>query len=268
MVKFSIGTAGWDYKGWSGTFYPKNLEKINYLEFYAKYFNIIEINSSFYNLPSPKMVSNWVIRVPQNFRFIIKVWQEITHKLGIYEIKSSIKEFFQRFKPLEDKIVGFLFQFPPRFNFSENHRMELINLINELPQNKEIFYIIELRNNSWFYPEKLTEIIDGNRIILATTYKPRILPYYLPNQQCYYIRLIGDRKLTYFGRIQREQQETLQDLFGNIPILEKNPNIFEIFIIVNNHFQGFAPESANNIKKRLGIPFKSFNHQKSLTDYF
>ncbi len=268
MVKISVGTAGWDYKDWKGAFYPQRVDKRQNLEFYSNFFDVIEINSSFYNLPSNEMVNNWENRVPQNFRFIIKVWQEITHNLGDFEITTRITKFFQRFEPLKSKILGFLFQFPPRFKYSENHVEKIMNLVNQLPKNREILYIFELRDDSWFIPENLTDIIDGNKFILGTTYKPDIIPYYLPNQKYYYVRLIGDRKLTVFNRIQREQQESLRDLFQNMSILKKNPDIYEIFIIVNNHFQGFAPESANLIKKRLNLPFKPLNQQKSLVEYF
>jgi uncharacterized protein YecE (DUF72 family) len=268
MVKISVGTAGWDYKDWKGTFYSQKLDKRHNLEFYSNFFDVIEINSSFYNLPSNEMVNNWANRVPQNFRFIIKVWQEITHNLGDFEINTRVAEFIQRFEPLKGKTLGFLFQFPPRFKYSENHVEKLISLVNQLPKNTENLYIFEFRDNSWFITENLAGIIDGNKFILGTTYKPGIKPYYLPNQNYYYVRLIGDRELTLFNRIQREQKESLQDLFQNISILKKTPDIYEIFIIVNNHFQGFAPESANLIKKRLDLPFKPLNQQKSLTEYF
>ncbi|MFX1233538.1 MAG: DUF72 domain-containing protein [Promethearchaeota archaeon] len=266
MVKISIGTAGWDYKGWKGTFYPKKLDKQHYLNFYSNYFNVIEINSTFYNLPSKIMVNNWLSKVPDNFRFIIKVWQEITHNLE-GNLNERLYQFFERFRPLKKKIFGFLFQFPPSFIYSKRHHDKLLSLTSQLPLDLEIRYIIELRDDSWFNPNNLADIIDGNRIILGTTYQPGIKPYYFQNQRYYYIRLIGDRELTTFGRIQREQRDSLDDLFKSINILQKSNQIYEIFIIVNNHFQGMAPQSANLIKEQLNLPIKYFNQQKSLEDY-
>ncbi|GAH04296.1 unnamed protein product, partial [marine sediment metagenome] len=108
---------------------------------------------------------------------------------------------------------------------------------------------------------------DGKKIILGTTYKPGIIPYYMDNQTDYYIRLIGDREITVFNRVQREQKNSLQDLRKNIEKLMKIPNIYEIFIIVNNHFAGFAPESANELKKLWGLSYHQFNTQKSLVDF-
>jgi len=96
---------------------------------------------------------------------------------------------------------------------------------------------------------------------------PKIKAYYLTNQNFYYIRLIGDRELTVFNRIQRNQEESINDLVRNIQMLEKSPNVYEIFIIVNNHFQGNAPESVSLLKKKLNLPIKEYNQQKKLSDY-
>ena len=264
MVKISIGTAGWDYKDWIGTFYPKNLERSEHLEFFSKYFEIVEINSTFYNLPSSSMVENWHNRVPQSFRFVVKVWQNISHNLNDPDINSHIYDFFSRISPLKNKIIGFLIQFPPRFKFSEKHLEQLIGLLKEIPRDNR--YFLELRDNSWFKPEILAQFIN-KQTILGTTYKPNLEPFYLQNQNFYYIRLIGDRKLTKFNRIQREQKDSIKNLNENIQKIRLSPEIYEIFIIVNNHFAGYAPESVNNLKQKFGLPYLNFTNQKSLFDF-
>ncbi len=265
MVKLSIGTAGFFYNDWIGSFYPKKLQKANYIEFFSKIFNLVEINSTFYNLPSEEIVINWHNRVSENFRFIVKVWKQISHNLDDSELKSSINEFFSRLSKLGPKILSFLFQFPPWFRYSENHLLKLELLLKLIPSKYK--YIIELRDNSWYDSEILSKFIDGENIILGTTYMPGIIPFYMLNQKKYYIRLIGDRKLNIFNRIQRDQNETLINLYDNIKRLQKNPKIYEIFIIVNNHFQGFAPESVNMLKKKFGLPYHSFSNQTHLTDF-
>lgn len=265
MAKINIGTAGWDYKDWVGSFYPKQLERTQHLEFFSKYFDIVEINSTFYNLPSIDMVKNWKLRVPEDFRFIVKVWQNITHNLNDPELDLNIIKFFSSMEPLRGKIKAYLLQFPPWFKYSESHLNKLKSLLNNLPS--EYKYIIELRDNSWFNSKILLIFIDGNQIILGTTYMPEVIPYYMENQSFYYIRLIGDRKLTVFNRIQRNQKDALLNLYKNVQNLNRKPEIYEIFIIVNNHFQGSAPESVNNLRKKFGISFHSVNPQKSLTEY-
>lgn len=266
MVKLSFGCAGWDYKDWIGNFYPKPLERYNHLEFYSKFFDLVEVNSTFYNLPKKATVNNWYNQVPSNFKFIVKVWQRITHNLTDSDLDYLISQFFSQLSPLRDKIVSFLLQFPPWFKFSEKHFNYLKLIFNEVPHEHK--YIIELRDNSWFEEEIVSEIIDGKRLILATTYMPGIKAFYLDNQKYYYVRLIGDRQLTTFNQIQRSQKESISHLLRNLKLLERKPKIFEIFIIVNNHFQGNAPESINSLKRRLNLPFKEFNQQKKLSDYF
>ncbi|MHA2005811.1 MAG: DUF72 domain-containing protein [Promethearchaeota archaeon] len=266
MVDIKIGTAGWDYKDWIGPFYPKNLEKSQHLTHFSKFFDLVEINSTFYNLPSESMVLNWNNRVPDKFRFIVKVWQKITHKLSNPDLDSRINDFFLRLEPLKKLVVGFLLQFPPWFNYTYKHLIQLKSLLKKIPS--EHVYIIELRNNSWFDDEILHELIDGENKIIGTTYMPGVAPFYYPNQKIYYIRLIGDRELSVFNRIQRGQKESLEDLKQNVQILKNSIDVREIFIIVNNHFQGFAPESVGNLKRFWGLQYRQFNLQKSLTDFF
>ncbi|MFX0001021.1 MAG: DUF72 domain-containing protein [Candidatus Hodarchaeota archaeon] len=266
MVKITVGTAGWDYKDWIGPFYPKKLYKSQQLEYFSKFFNFVEINSTFYNLPAEDIVINWKHHVPENFRFIVKVWQQITHHLEDPHLESNIINFFSKLKHLKPKIEAFLLQFPPWFRYSENNVQKLKLLLNKIPL--EYKYIIELRDNSWFNPKILIEFTDGNQKILGTTYMPGLTPYYMQNQKFYYIRLIGDRKLTVFNRIQRHQKKALNSFYMGIQDINKIPNVYEIFIIVNNHFQGFAPESVNELKKKFGLPYRKFSNQKRLSEFF
>ncbi|MFX1276938.1 MAG: DUF72 domain-containing protein [Promethearchaeota archaeon] len=266
MVKIHVGCAGWDYKDWRGIFYPKNLEKSSYLEYYSNYFDLLEVNSTFYNLPAEETVINWGQKVPKSFKFTIKVWQDITHDLFNSNLSSKISQFFYRLSPLKDKISSFLLQFPPWFKYSEKHLRQLSYIINQLPIQYK--YVIELRDNSWYDVKILEELINGKKVILGTIYFEGIKEFYFPNQEIYYIRLIGNRQLNVFNRIQRDQKDILYRLFEKLEVLNKSPNVFEIFIIVNNHFTGFSPETANELKKMLNIPYKAFSKQKKLLDFF
>lgn len=266
MTKIIIGTAGWDYKDWIGPFYSKKLERSQYLEYFSKFFDLVEINSTFYNIPTKDTVNNWNNRVLNDFRFTVKVWKKITHNLNDPNLDSLIMSFFTKMIPLKEKITGFLLQFPPWFIYSEEHLRKLNFLIKMIPV--EFKYIIELRDNSWFEPDIISTFIDGKKCVLGTTYMPGLTPYYFPNQEYYYIRLIGDRKLSVFNQIQRKQTDSLKNLYENIQKMKKSTKIREIWIIVNNHFAGFAPESVNSLKKDWGIFHSRFNKQKKLTEFF
>jgi uncharacterized protein YecE (DUF72 family) len=264
-MKIYVGTAGWDYQDWVGPFYPPKLEKYRYLPYYAEYFDIIEVNSSFYSLPTLEMTESWNSRVSDSFRFTLKVWQNITHKLENPQIEVDIENFVVNIEPLKDKLSLLILQFPPWFRHSEKHKNHLSYILNSFPKDYRL--AIELRDDSWF-ENGATNFIGSNKSsFLITTYLQNVKSYFPLNQEVYYIRLIGDRKLEKFNRVQRGQKQLMDHLYSNIKQLQKKSDIHEIFIIVNNHFSGFAPETANQIKKELNLPVKNFSHQVKITDF-
>ena len=266
MVDIHIGTAGWDYKDWIGPFYPKNLDRAIYLTHYSNYFDVNEVNSTFYNLLSINTFENWINRVPSNFQFILKAWQKITHEFDNPNLVDDILEFLSHIKPFRNMLKGILLQFPPWFKYSDKHLQHLSYIVRKFAKEYRIF--IELRSNSWFEESDLTKLIDGKTVILATSYLENVKTHYFPNQEVYYIRLIGNREITKFDHLQKSQDIALSHLYSNIIKLQDTPNIREIFIIVNNHFSGFAPETVNQIKRELNISSKNFAKQKKLTDFF
>ena len=265
MMKIYVGTAGWDYNDWVGPFYPPKFEIYRYLPYYAKYFDIIEVNSSFYSIPTLEMTESWNSRVNESFRFTLKVWQNITHKIANPQIEIDIDNFVTNIKPLKDKISLLILQFPPWFKHSEKHENHLKLILNSFPKDYQL--AVELRDNSWFEKDG-TEFIESNKNFnLVTTYLQNVKPYFPLNQELYYIRLIGNRELSKFNRVQRDQKKSMDHLYTNIKKLQKKTNIREIFIIVNNHFSGFAPETANQIKKDLNLTVKNFSHQVRISEF-
>src|SRR3972149_9508871 len=153
-----IGTSGWSYpKGegtWKGYFYPAG--RINELEFYARFFNTVEVNSSFYRPPDPGYAANWAKRVPPDFRFAVKLWQKFTHP-EMYRaatgeaavISSPDVEIFNRsLEPLANagKLGALLAQFPPSFKNDDYGRQVLAALIRTFGQYP---LAVELRHRSW-----------------------------------------------------------------------------------------------------------------------
>ncbi|MBD3256117.1 MAG: DUF72 domain-containing protein [Candidatus Lokiarchaeota archaeon] len=265
MIELQIGCAGWEYKDWKGPFYPRKMNNAEHLEYYSKFFGITEVNSTFYNLPWIEMVEGWHRKTPESFRFIVKVWQKITHEIKSEDLMERINQFFDRLLPLKSKIIGFLLQFPPWFKYSSDHLTRLQYLLDILPEHYA--YFIELRDNSWFNEDIISKFIDGKKYILSTSYLEYLEPFFYDNQSTYYIRLIGDRKLDTFKAVQRKQEESMADLEGHIKIIKKKPKKYRIFIIVNNHFSGFAPETVNEIKKNYNLSYKKFTAQQKLSDF-
>jgi len=266
MAQLKIGCAGWEYKDWRGFFYPKNLEPSQYLEFYSKYFDFTEINSTFYNVPSQKIIIGWKSRVPQNFRYSIKVWKAITHESQTDNLEINIDHFFINFTPLSKMISCFLFQFPPWFKYTEKNLSTLKEILYLSPER--YYYVVELRDNSWFTEKILNALLDIKKLNLVTSYLENIIPIFPSFRDFYYVRLIGDRRITKFNRVQRDKTYEIEQLWDKIEnLIIKNNRIKEIFIIVNNHFTGFSPETVNILKEKWKIPYIPFNSQKNILEF-
>ena len=138
-------------------------------------------------------------------------------------------------------------------------------MLESLPQ--EINYAVELRNDSWFQQDIIKKFADLSNIYMVLSYRFGYNIYYPENQKIQYLRMIGDRKLTVFNKIQRNKVEAFDETVHLVKKYRKSPEITDIFVIFNNHFRGFSPRDVIEFKKRIGLPFKEFNKQKNLFDY-
>ncbi|MHA1648451.1 MAG: DUF72 domain-containing protein [Promethearchaeota archaeon] len=260
MSQIRVGCAGWSYDDWKGVFYPKGLKKSDFLGYYAKFFDFSEINSTFYAIPSQTTLNGWKKQTPDNFRFAVKVWQSITHQKNKGDLEQKVDQFFSSLDIFSPKISVFLLQFPPKFIDSPKNRQYLGKIIKNLPERNR--YAIELRDNSWVRPTTVKNLPVDERFSLVTTYMPKINATYHPSQTMQYIRLIGDRTLTEFSHLQRDQSDSLKDLHSHIKSLLETPQIMDFFVIFNNHFRGFSPQDVNDFKASLGMKIKDFTKDK------
>lgn len=266
-LQYHIGCAGWSYVDWKKAgFYPKSLSSSDFLSHYGQVFNFAEINSTFYRSQSTQVFRKWIEQVPDDFQFSVKVWQNITHShLSLNELLASIRNFFSPIFPIQSHIAMFLLQFPPSFHDSPDHYKKIHFLLHNLPTWGK--YVIEFRHPSWYSSAILNEIETTSNSYLATTYLDYLEPYYAPNQNIQYIRMIGDRELTHFDHTQRPQETSMQELIEKLHQLSKIPTLEEIFVIFNNHFRGFAPQDVIDLHNALNLPVKSFQRNKSLLDF-
>lgn len=143
--RIHIGTSGWSYTEWKGAFYPERTPARAFLEYYARHFGSVEINSSFYRLPSEETLIRWRDAVPANFRFSAKASRYITHMKKLKDPKTSMRKFIERAAVLGDKLGPILFQLPPGWGFDEGR---LATFLQALDQRHR--YAIEFRDPSWF----------------------------------------------------------------------------------------------------------------------
>ncbi len=146
--KIYIGTSGWHYKHWIGSFYPQGTKDADQLSYYLEFFKTVELNNSFYRLPAPETFANWRKAVPSDFVFAIKGSRYITHQKKLNIEKENISIFFNSVKRLREKAGPVLFQLPPHWNVNVERFDRFLKL---LP--KKYRFTFEFRNHSWYNDE-------------------------------------------------------------------------------------------------------------------
>lgn len=144
MAHINIGTSGWHYGHWVGPFYPHGLTSDHFLHYYAKSFNAVEINNTFYRLPKPEVIKRWREQAPQGFIFSCKASRYITHMKKLREPGGSTKRFLDTIGQLGAKLGPILFQLPPHWRMDLKRLTEFLDV---LP--KRYRYTFEFRDKSW-----------------------------------------------------------------------------------------------------------------------
>jgi uncharacterized protein YecE (DUF72 family) len=141
-----IGTSGFSYREWVGSFYPRGMKAPDMLSFYASHLNAVELNNTFYQLPSEASFSAWRKCVGPDFRFAVKASQTITHRKDFGVQSGALKLFMSRITPLGDRLGPVLFQFPPSFGKQERLNEFVGHLRRLVPESHSARIAIELRN--------------------------------------------------------------------------------------------------------------------------
>jgi uncharacterized protein YecE (DUF72 family) len=155
MGRAHIGTSGWYYKHWHDSFYPQDVPKNKQLEYYATIFSTVEINATFYRLPSEKMVQGWHDKVPDDFVYAVKGSRLITHYKRLKDVDESVQVFFDRINGLAERLGPILWQLPPSM---KKDLPRLVSFIKTLP--KDVRHAVEFRHPSWMDDETMSLLKD------------------------------------------------------------------------------------------------------------
>jgi uncharacterized protein YecE (DUF72 family) len=150
-----VGTSGYSYKEWKGSFYPEKLPAAKMLQHYAEQLPSVEINNTFYRLPRVSVLEAWVEQVPDDFRFVIKASRRITHLKRLKDAGDETEYLFTALESLESRLGAVLFQLPP------NLKMDLERLdafLDLLPRGRRIAF--EFRHETWFDDAVLGRLRD------------------------------------------------------------------------------------------------------------
>jgi len=161
-MKVLVGTSGWSYKEWKGSFYPAKLAPDEMLAFYASRFTTVEVNNSFYRIPSEKVLAGWAEQVSPDFRFVLKASRRVTHNSRLADADGSLEYFLRAINPLGHRLGPTLFQLPPTFKKDAGR---LTNFLTRLPQRWRA--ALEFRHASWF-DEEVYDLLRAHDVALVT----------------------------------------------------------------------------------------------------
>jgi uncharacterized protein YecE (DUF72 family) len=144
-VTVHVGTSGYNYEAWRGSFYPEDLPSKKMLAYYGERFDTVEINYSFYRKPTPKILEGWAAQVPERFRFALKAWQRITHQKRLRNAGELVSSFAEAARALGPRLAPVLYQLPPNFKADVGILREFLH---QLP--RDVRAAFEFRHASWF----------------------------------------------------------------------------------------------------------------------
>ncbi|MGB9770632.1 MAG: DUF72 domain-containing protein [Candidatus Kapaibacteriota bacterium] len=234
-----IGTSGWAFPNWVGVLYPEGLPQNKWLNFYSQIFNCVEVNSTFYRLFKPSTYLNWAKTVGNDFKFIIKVPQEISHKKKLVNAGKELDEFFENIENLRPKIGLVLLQLPPSFSTPIDIFSDVIAYISS-----KFPLAVEFRNKYSRSEEVLDILIRNNCVYVNPDSPNNFLTNILTNRTLYY-RLHGRialHKSSY-------NDEELEEIASSIKTFEGR--IDNAYIIFNNGMLGYSIPNAVKLQSLL-----------------
>ena len=240
MRPVRVGCSGWNYDDWRGRLYPEGLGKSRWLSRYAEEFDTVEVNSTFYRLASRDAVERWVESTPADFVFAAKASRYLTHVRRLRDIEQGIGRYYERIQPLVDsgKLGPIVWQFPANFHRDDGR---LAGALRGLPAGRHCF---EFRHESWFTAE-VYDLLGRHKAALVIGDHPR-WPFQARELTTDWtlIRLHHGRR----GRRGNYSEREIDTWARRIAAWRSRADVYVYF---NNDWEGFAPDNALWLKRRL-----------------
>lgn len=208
-----VGTSGYNYPEWKGSFYPSDLPAAKMLRYYASKFPTVEINYTFYRMPTPKLIAGWRAQVPAGFRFTLKAPRRITHdrRLRASEVNESLQGFITAASELGPQLAALLFQLPPNLKKDLPLLTEFLALLP--PKTTAAF---EFRNASWLDDDVFDALRRRNIALCFADSETRDTPLVRTADYAYF-RLrdegYGDADIARWSETARALDEASSDVF-------------------------------------------------------
>ena len=232
------------------------------MEFYARFFPAVEVDTTFYAAPSEETVRRWLEMTPATFRFACKLPREITHACRLHDCTAQLSGFLRAVEPLAPKLHVILIQLPPSFA-PKDSKPALRTFLKQLP--RDFRFAIEFRHPGWHRPQ-IIGLLERYRVcwVWADTSalnERNLAPFeFLPSTADFlYLRLLGDYATKYdrdgqrvhrYDKLLWKREAALES--WSLKIERHLADVRNVWAFVSNHFEGFAPETCQRLAQRLG----------------
>lgn len=248
MADIRLGTQGWSYPDWVGSFYAPGARQADYLTEYARRFDTVEIDSTFYGMPRPSHVQAWAEHSPPDFVFTAKLPRSITHDRRLVDCSDELGQFLAVIGRLGPKLGPLLIQLPPDFRSDERPALE--RCLDLLP--KDYRFAVELRHRSWHDDETL-DLLSAHGVAWTITDLPYLPPLVATTARFSYLRWHGERRqLARFDAVQIHRSERDDAWAATLRSLAER--VDQVYGYFNNYWAGHAPASVRAMQQRLGLP--------------
>jgi uncharacterized protein YecE (DUF72 family) len=234
-----VGCSGWQYKHWRGDFYPSDLPQTRWFEHYARTFDTVEINNSFYRLPERATFASWARRAPMTFEFAVKASRFLTHMKKLRDPEEPIDRLFSRMRALGGHLGPVLYQLPPGWKAD---RERFAAFLDALPRDTR--HVVEFRETSWYSPD-IFRMMERRRVALclhdmkgSATERARVGPFV-------YARFHGAT-----GKYDGGYSESRLSRWAEW-LNEQRRDGCDVYAYFNNDVGGHAPRDAVTLKRLL-----------------
>jgi uncharacterized protein YecE (DUF72 family) len=247
--RIRIGCSGWNYAHWrNGVFYPPRCAARNWLRWYARHFDTVEVNMTFYRLPKEPVVARWVSEAPEGFTFAVKVSRYITHIKRLVDAHEHLPLLYERIDPLirSPKLGPLLWQLPPTFACDLDR---LATTLERLTDGHR--HAFEFRHPSWFREETYTLLREHNAALVIGD-RPEVNTFQTHELTAdfTFVRFHGGTR----GAGGNYSHAELDEWADRLERWSREVSVFAYF---NNDWEGFAIENALYVRERLGQPVAS-----------
>jgi len=230
-----LGTSGWSYDHWVDNFYPKKIDKRDWLNFYSKKFNTVEVNASFYRLPFKNMVKGWKNKTPDEFHLTFKGSNLITHKKKLKDVEEYLDKFNSRFKMLGNKKGAILWQLPPSLSRNDDLLEKFLSNLNS-----KFDQAIEFRHKSWF-TKKIYGLLEKYEIGFCIISSPDFKTDLKVTTDFAYFRWHGKNNWYRYNYSEDELKKWAKKI--------KKLDLENVYGYFNNDFKGYAPKNCLQLKE-------------------